>query len=114
MEKVEFLPIGSIVNLKGGVKKLMIIARGIVANIGEEQKYFDYGGCLYPEGLTGDRILYFNHSEIVRTVFTGYSDEDDKLMITNIEEWISGLHVERGTPEDINRMNKKDVSETEV
>lgn len=107
MEKIEFLPIGSVINLKGGVKKIMIIARGVVANIGDEKKYFDYGGCLYPEGLTGDSILYFNHTEIIRTVHTGLSDDDDKLMVDNINDWIASLDVSRGTPEDIERLNKK-------
>lgn len=113
MEKIDFLPIGSIVNLKGGVKKLMVIARGVVSNIGGEKKYFDYGGCLYPEGLTGDRILYFNHSEIIRSVYTGFSDDDEKLMVENINDWLSTLHVSRGTPQDINLLNKKAASTEE-
>ena len=34
MEKVKFLPLGSIVVIKGGVKKFMIVARGLGVNVG--------------------------------------------------------------------------------
>ena len=49
---MELLPLGSIVILKGGFKKLMIIGRKIVQ--GENKEFYDYLGCLYPEGDIGD------------------------------------------------------------
>lgn len=36
-ENIEFLPLGSIVQLKGGVKKIMIIARGAFAVVKGEK-----------------------------------------------------------------------------
>ena len=52
--------IGSIVYLKEGFQKLMIINRGLIVEI-EGQKYlFDYSACKYPVGVVEDQIYYFN------------------------------------------------------
>ena len=52
--------IGSIVYLKEGSQKLMIINRGPIVEI-EGQKYlFDYSACNYPVGVVEDQIYYFN------------------------------------------------------
>jgi len=105
MEKTDFLPLGSIVIIRGGVKKTMIIARGIAADVGVGPKRFDYGGCLYPEGLISDQLLYFNHEDINKTVFTGFSDEDNELMVENINGWIKTSEFEKGNPMEINKKN---------
>lgn len=105
MEKTDFLPLGSIVIIRGGVKKTMIIARGIAADVGVGPKRFDYGGCLYPEGLISDQLLYFNHEDINKIVFTGFSDEDNELMVENINGWIKTSEFEKGNPMEINKKN---------
>ena len=52
--------IGSILYLKEGSQKLMIINRGPIVEI-EGQKYlFDYSACKYPVGVVEDQIYYFN------------------------------------------------------
>lgn len=52
--------IGSIIYLKEGSQKLMIINRGPIVEI-EGQKYmFDYSACKYPVGVVEDQIYYFN------------------------------------------------------
>lgn len=45
----DLLPIGSVVTLKEGTKKLMIIGR-LQQNV-NTQKIYDYAGCLWPEGI---------------------------------------------------------------
>ena len=50
-EKIDYLPLGSIVILKGGVQKVVIIARGLVTAVTVPAGFFDYGGCLYRESL---------------------------------------------------------------
>lgn len=90
-EKIEYLPVGSVVLLKGGKKELMITAyfikpigktydsSGEVDNASE--KLFDYGACLYPEGLVGsDQTLAFNHNDIEKVVFKGYETENSKKL----------------------------------
>lgn len=107
MEQVDYLPLGSIVVVRGGVKKTMIIARGLAAKIDGSTVVFDYGGCLYPEGLLGENILYFNHADIAKVVFEGYNDEDNFLMVENINNWLKETPYERGNPIDINKKNQK-------
>ena len=98
MEKnrIEYLPLGSVVILNGGVQKVIICARGMVAANMVPPMFFDYGGSLYPQGIIGDQIMYFNHEDIKKIIFTGYTDEDDKLMIENINEWFQKSDFEKG------------------
>ncbi|TYC47864.1 DUF4176 domain-containing protein [Weissella muntiaci] len=72
-----FLPLGSVVTLKGGGLKLVIIGRGLMFNDSEETKTitFDYAASLYPIGLDVDKTYYFNTEDIDQTVFEGYSDD---------------------------------------
>jgi len=107
MDKVEFLPIGSIVVVRGGVKKTMIISRGLAVNLDSGRKYFDYGGCLYPEGLMGDKIVYFNHADIVKVVFQGFTDDDNTMMADNINFWLEKTDIERGNPYELNQQNQQ-------
>ena len=77
------LPIGSIVLLKNGEKKIMIYGRRQLAvNTSEE---YDYVACLYPEGNINEEFTYlFNHSDIREVVHEGYSDEEDKIFLENL------------------------------
>ena len=74
MEK--YLPIGSVVLLHEGTKRLMIYGR-------RQQQLatgdmWDYIGCLYPEGNISEDYMYlFNHEQIERVYFVGYQDEEE-------------------------------------
>ena len=99
MEK--FIPLGSIVLLNDGVKKLMIIARAITIKNGDEEFYFDYGAVFYPEGLIGDELAYFNKDDIAKVVAEGYVDSDEEQMINNIDIYLSKLSgVKKGNVKD--------------
>lgn len=102
---VDFLPVGSVVIVKGNVRKMVIVARGVMARVEEELIYFDYAGVLYPDGMTSDKLIYFNHRDLNRIVFEGYSDEDEMLMKENINEWIEQSGIQKGNPYDINKKN---------
>ena len=72
----ELLPIGSIVLLEGGEKKLMIIGIKQTDVSGDGREY-DYLGVLYPEGHIGDQFQYlFNHVDIKEILFRGYEDDE--------------------------------------
>jgi hypothetical protein len=103
MGAIEYLPLGSVVVIRGSVRKTMVIARGLAAEFGSETSMFDYAGCLYPEGLMGDQLAYFNHADIGQVVFEGFSDDDDALMVKNIQAWAEGVPYRRADPEEINR-----------
>lgn len=76
MKIKDLLPIGSIVLLKDGEKRLMI--NGVMQNdAGGTGKNYDYLGVLYPEGHIGEGFQYlFNHEDIEKIVFRGYEDEE--------------------------------------
>ncbi len=71
-----FLPIGSIVLLKKGEKRLMICGR-IQVDVGSGVRY-DYSGCFYPEGvLDSDELYFFNNEEIKEVFFVGFQDREE-------------------------------------
>ena len=76
MKELSFLPLGSIVILNGGDKKLMIYGRGQI--VAEDKAEFDYIACLWPEGNLDVEFTYlFNHSDIDVIIHHGYSDKED-------------------------------------
>ena len=73
----KYLPIGTVVMLKGGSKRLMIT--GFCSMPTDEDKMFDYAGCMYPEGfLSSDQTALFNHEQIEKIYYMGYIDEEEK------------------------------------
>jgi len=76
MKIKDLLPVGSIVLLKDGEKRLMI--NGIMQNdAGGTGKNYDYLGVLYPEGHIGEGFQYlFNHEDINEIVFRGFEDAE--------------------------------------
>ena len=76
MNKEKYLPIGSVVLLKDAKKRIMVT--GFVAQSQETgDKIFDYMGCLYPEGIiSSEQNLLFNHDQIDKIFYLGYSDEE--------------------------------------
>lgn len=78
-----YLPIGSVVLLKNGTKKIMIYGRK--QTMAETGETFDYVACFYPEGnISPEYTFLFNHSDIEDVVFTGFSDEDEYKFIETI------------------------------
>ena len=87
MKIKDLLPIGSIVLLKDGEKRLMI--NGIMQSdaSGNGQEY-DYLGILYPEGHIGDQFQYlFNHEDVVKVHFRGFEDIERQEFIYNLSEF---------------------------
>ena len=74
----KYLPIGTVVLLKGGKKRAMIA--GFCAISGEDKsKMFDYSGCLYPEGfISSSKTLLFNHEQIDKIFYLGFIDDEEK------------------------------------
>lgn len=76
-ERRGFLPLGSVVLLRGSVKKLLIVSRASIV----EDDFFDHGAFLYPEGMIDSNIAYFNQSDIHRVLFEGYADDDNEFAL---------------------------------
>ena len=76
--KEKFLPLGSVVLLKNATKRLMITGFYVKADEKDEKTY-DYVGCLYPEGVISSKEnCVFNHEQIDKIFFIGYSDDEEK------------------------------------
>ena len=78
MEKREkFLPIGSVVLLNGGKKKIMITGFCSISS-DDKTRVYDYSGCIYPEGyLSSNQICLFDHEQIEDIYFIGYENEEE-------------------------------------
>ena len=85
---------------------MLIIARVIVAPVKGDIYRFDYGACLYPEGMVGDSLIYFNDEDIFKVVQEGYSDEDNDLMLENIAAVIDQTDIPKGNVAELNEVNE--------
>ena len=73
----EYLPIGTVVLLKGGEKKVMIYGRKQLAV--DDSGEYDYIACLYPEGnINDDYNFLFNNEDIDEVIFKGYVDSEEE------------------------------------
>lgn len=102
MEKDEkFLPIGTVVLLKEGTKEVMITSYCIIPNgeifdkngkIEGENIMYDYGACLYPEGVfNSTQVIAFNHDQIDKICFKGYVTESQKSLSKLVNEKLEEL-----------------------
>lgn len=91
MEEVDnekYLPLGTVVRLKNGTKKVMITGFCMYDN-SNDHKLYDYCGCPYPEGMISNREAHlFNHSDIGNICHLGASDEEDKKFRINLTSMI--------------------------
>lgn len=72
----KYLPIGTIVLLNNGNKKIMIYGRKQIH--AQSGIMFDYVACFYPEGNIDEKYTFlFNNEDIREVVFRGYEDEDE-------------------------------------
>lgn len=79
MNNSKYLPLGTVVMLKNGIHKVMIVGYCTVSPEISETKMFDYMACLYPEGIFSlDKMMVFNHEDIDTTYQLGYSDSNQK------------------------------------
>lgn len=76
MKNNTYLPIGSVVLLEGQKKRVMIDGRRVVSR--SEGAEYDYQGCFYPEGVTGNGdVILFNNSDISMIYFIGFQDIEE-------------------------------------
>lgn len=72
----KYLPIGTVVLLNGGSKKVMIIGFGCRDT--KTETIYDYSACMYPEGvITSNKTLLFNHSQIDKIFHFGMASDED-------------------------------------
>lgn len=82
----KYLPIGSVVLLKGATKRIMIT--GFASTSPDTgSRVFDYSGCTYPEGfLSYNKVCVFDHNQIDNVYFTGFVDEEEKAFMAALNK----------------------------
>lgn len=94
MNYQKFLPIGSVVLLKEGKKRIMITGFCCIGNA-DKNKTYDYSGCLYPEGfLSSDKTLLFDHDQIEKVYYIGYSDDEEKKFQEKLKKILEKINQE--------------------
>jgi len=89
----KYLPLGSVVLLKGGKKRLMIIGYAPI-DMGKMDKVYDYSGCMYPEGvISSEKTLLFDHDDIDKIFCLGFQDDEGQKFLSNLKATL--------TPENI-------------
>lgn len=87
----KFLPIGTVVILKNAKKRIMITGFCSIDQ-NNENKMYDYCGCLYPEGtISSKQVLLFNHEQIDKIYFMGYKDEEWQKFQANLKNLLNNL-----------------------
>ncbi len=87
--KEKYLPVGTVVLLQNGTKRVMI--NGFCTmDASNPSKIYDYSGVLYPEGsLSSDQTLLFDHSQIVRVDHMGLEDQEELDFKVKLKEIVA-------------------------
>ncbi len=97
----KYLPIGTVVMLKGGSKRVMIT--GFCSMATEDQsKMYDYAGCMFPEGfLSSDQTALFNHDQIERVYHMGLIDEEEQKFKTSLKTLVAQMSGGAAAPQPV-------------
>jgi len=87
--KEKYLPVGTVVLLQNGTKRVMI--NGFCTmDASNPSKIYDYSGVLFPEGsLSSDQTLLFDHSQIVRVDHMGLEDQEELDFKVKLKEIVA-------------------------
>lgn len=101
----KYLPIGTVVLLEGGTKRLMIT--GFCSIPGDEpDKIYDYTGCLYPEGfISSNEIALFNHDQIKEIYNLGLVDDEETKFKEELAEELDRIEQEENKTASVNTPN---------
>lgn len=116
--KEKYLPIGTVVLLTNGTKKVMITGY-LPIDVEANNKMYDYTGCLFPEGVIIDsETLAFNHDQIQEIVYDGLNNEESEEFIKTIKN-IANINNQSTGTESVQKeaepvTNASPVEETET
>ena len=114
-ETEKYLPIGTVVLLKGATKRLMI-AGYCAVDQEKKDEMWDYSGCMYPEGfLSSTQSFLFDHSQIAKIYSLGYKDNEEEEFQQKLNEYIATKGSDESTDsEDSDEGTDTISSNTEV
>lgn len=91
----DLLPIGSVVRLAGGERRLMVCGRVVCKDSGET--VYDYVGCLYPQGIvSSDAFYFFNRDAVEDIFFIGFQDKEEMEFRRKVLDQLGELQVVDG------------------
>ena len=106
----KFLPIGTVVLLKGGKKRAMITGFCSIAQENQE-KIYDYSGCVYPEGyLSSNQVCLFDHDQIDKIFFLGYQDEEERAFKDKLNKIVASI----GNEEPVQSVQSVPISSSQT
>ena len=88
------MPIGSVVRLVGGEKRVMICGR-VVSNA-EDNKIYDYVACIFPQGVMGNDMYFFNRDTVEEVFFIGFQDPEELEYRKGVLDNLGELEVKDG------------------
>ena len=72
----KYLPLGTVVLLEGGTKRVMITGFA-TASSDDPDLIYDYAGCMYPQGfITSNQTVLFDHDQIQKIYHFGLIDPE--------------------------------------
>lgn len=84
----KYLPLGSVVTLKNGIKRVMIMGYSAI-DMDTKSDIYDYVACFYPEGvIRSDYNILFNHDDIHDIHALGFVDDEQKIFMNKIRNSI--------------------------
>ena len=111
----KFLPIGTVVLLKGANKKVMILSY-LIFPTGDspDKKMYDYGACNFPEGVVDSKVgIGFNHEDIEEVVHLGLKDDEYNKVNELLVRYCDDLRKEFQKSVDIKKAELKKKEEEE-
>ena len=111
----KFLPLGSVITISENSRKIMIT--GFYKKNDLDQLYYDYSGCMYPEGiLDGAKDILFNHDQITSILYNGMINDEEIAYKTQLKAFIANMELQNSNQsvvtnqEQINTSNASDMN----
>lgn len=91
----QVLPVGTVVMLKDGMKRLMIM--GYQQSQSENlARVYDYVGCEYPEGfISVEELIMFDHTDIGHIFSLGLQNEEQVEFRKGLENELIRLNLKK-------------------
>lgn len=87
----KYLPLGTVVLLEGGTKRVMITGFA-TASSDDPDLIYDYAGCIYPQGfITSNQTVLFDHDQIQKIYHFGLIDPEWVEFQDNLKKFLENL-----------------------
>lgn len=87
----KYLPLGTVVLLEGGTKRVMITGFA-TASSDDPDLIYDYAGCMYPQGfITSNQTILFDHDQIQKIYHFGLIDPEWVEFQDNLKKFLESL-----------------------